>query len=108
MVAIPRGVGHELSARIASNTPVDEGVLRDSWTPSVGAPVFDNSGGSALAVLRGMQPGQVYYYANGQPYAPRIEYESWSPQAPGGMVSVAVAEAQQITDEIIGGLKRGI
>ena len=106
--AIPREVGRETSADIISGSPVDTGLFRRSWTPSIGSPRFDNSGGSAAAVLQGLQPGQVYYFVNGQPYGPRLEYESWSPQAPNGMVGIAVAQHQARTDQIVARLRRGI
>lgn len=86
-----------VSTLTVAGTPVDEGDLRASWTPNNGDPITRNvKGGSSAnnitSVVNTLKVGDTYSFANGQPYAPRIEYESWSDQAPSGMRDVAVAQ----------------
>lgn len=77
------------------------GRLRASWTIGIGAPATNNAppdkAGEAtiargVAALSAWQPGQNIYISTRMPYAPRIEFEAWSTQAPAGMVSISVAE----------------
>lgn len=101
----------ELSNRVLARTPVDSGSLRASWTPNKGEPVAINvdttTGGTRhdiTSVIHSLKLGDTYSLANGQPYARRIEYEGYSPQAPAGMLRVSVAEWSQIVAEEV---KRG-
>lgn len=102
----------ELSTRIVVKTPVDSGSLRASWTANRGEPVANNIniGGGVTAsrnpiasVIDSIMPGDKYSFANGQPYARRIEYEAWSQQASQGMIRIAVAEWQQRVNEAVRG-----
>ena len=95
LLAVHRKSCAELATRVVTRTPVDTGVLRASWTASTGGIDFSNRGGNFVAVAMGLQIGQSYGLGNGQPYARRIEY-GYSPQAPGGMMRVSVAEWFQI------------
>lgn len=85
----------------ATGTPVDVGTLRDSWTPSLNSPDNSNRGGDPSGVVNNMNLGDNYYYVNGQPYGPRIEYEGHSPQAPNGMRGLAVAQWQREVDDAV-------
>ena len=85
-------------------SPVDTGLFKGNWQISIGAPADgtldrkDPSGALVLQEIQDKMPkelGQVVYLANNLPYAYRLEYEDWSPQAPGGMVRVTVARFEQ-------------
>lgn len=90
-----------LTSKTDSRTPVAEGDLRASWTPNNGQPIARNvyvsagespSRNDSAQVINSLKVGDTYSYANGQPYARRIEYEGWSLQAPAGMLRVSTAE----------------
>ena len=85
-----------LSAAVVSDTPVETGALRGSWTPNKGSPRANNVDGGAnqniAGVINSLKPGDKFYLCNGQPYGPRIEYEGWShDKAPAGMVRINTA-----------------
>lgn len=84
----------ELFSLVIDATPVDEGFLRGAWQPTLNTPFTgkvtqkDPSGAAAktrvLATLGKLK--DVVYFTNTMPYAYRIEFDSWSAQAMGGMV----------------------
>jgi hypothetical protein len=81
---------------IVEDTPVLTGSLKSSWVFSAGEPVLTRVKGAtdpiptALNAIRTLVKGgdAVYYFANGQPYASRIEYTGHSGKAPNGMVRI--------------------
>lgn len=101
----------EIATRVITRTPVYTGSLRASWNANNGPPVIRNvntkskseSGAkrnNLVSVINSLKPGDDFSLANGQPYASRIEYEGHSKkQAPDGMMSISLAEWQQIVDE---------
>ena len=111
-VTFQKWIAIELYKRIMQKTPVDEGILRGSWTISVGAQdrtpanaKTDGSQGAALtsaeranfkAAIAGMNQlgiGQVVWTNNAMPYVEVIEFDGHSSvKAPAGMVQISIAE----------------
>lgn len=61
-------------------TPVDTGLLRGSWfagldsVPSGRGAAEREMISEAMTILRGLVPGQTFYFVNTAPYASRLEY----------------------------------
>lgn len=82
-------------------TPVDTGRARANWNTTIGAPnpgddtEVDRTGTSTIAageaVIRGMDPFEEVWIANGLPYIERLE-QGYSGQAPKGMVATTLSE----------------
>jgi hypothetical protein len=111
-VAFQKWLSLELYKRIMQKTPVDEGILRGSWTISVGAQ--DRSAankdtgakqGESLtaselstftAAINGISDlniGQIVWINNAMPYVLRIEFDGHSSvKAPAGMVQISINE----------------
>lgn len=91
------------------------GHFRANWQLGVGAMPqgevrgVDPSGartlGRIIAAVPEQAAGKVYWLANNVPYALRLEYESWSRQAPSGVVGLTVTMFQDIVNEAVGALK---
>lgn len=112
-VAFQKWVALEVYKRIMQKTPVDEGILRGSWTVSVGAqdktpadrktdaaqgaPATANEIGwfdSALAQMNNLTIGQIIWINNAMPYVLVIEFDGHSTEkAPNGMVQLSINEA---------------
>lgn len=117
-----------LSTRIIERTPIGDptswqspapktyeaGTLKNSWysgigeTPlsldvrspsTTGADARNNAFGTASKVV-----GNIAYIANPAPYAFRIEFDSWSPQAEAGMVRITLQEFDQIVRQAVNGV----
>lgn len=107
---VHKRIALELFTRVILRTPVDTGRLRGNW--QAGVNVFapgtldspDPSGSAtisaATATVTGAPPLVTLTLTNNLPYAPRIEYDNWSKQAPAGMVRVSVAEFQGIARDV--------
>jgi hypothetical protein len=86
------------------------GRFRGNWLVSIGSPLIgeidrvDPSGNdtiaAARAVLQSLVAGTPIFIVNNLPYGPRLEYESWSKQAPAGMLRITVAEFQDIVQQV--------
>jgi hypothetical protein len=65
-------------------------------------PTGRESKGEALGVIQGFtsEVGSIWMM-NNLPYGHRLEYESWSSQAPAGMVRVSVVEFQTFVDKAV-------
>jgi len=111
-----RGTVIGCASRIIKRTPVGNpelwagnpplgyvgGTLRGNWQPSIGQPVttqidrIDKTGAKVTADIaregQRLNIGSVFYMANNLPYAARIEFDSWSTQASGGMMRIEVLE----------------
>ena len=98
---------YDLFRRVVEKTPVDEGTLRRSWVPSIGAPATGTSGEKPLQFALTVKAGEVIYLTNNQPYAGVVEYggypnqpkggaektiNGYSTQAPAGMVRTSIPE----------------
>ncbi len=91
----------ELAAKVVASTPVDTGALRMSWTFSLNAPkavrvnpADRKKDEQSELISKGwlnVKAGDQLYFCNGQPYAERIEFEGYSPQAPMGMIRPNIA-----------------
>jgi hypothetical protein len=87
------------------------GRFRGNWNVSIGMPdtitteAVDPRGSQTIsrgsAVLAGYAPGSTIYISNSLPYAYRIEFESWSKQAPAGVVRVTVAEYAAVVRQAV-------
>jgi len=86
----------EVAARTIDRTPVDTGLLEDSWTPDINKFNYSNEGGSIPAVAAQMKIGDRLTLSNAQPYVRIIEYTGHSAKAPNGMMRISVAEWQSI------------
>jgi hypothetical protein len=105
-----------LSARtIAKRLPLNSGKgyvggrFRSNWQTMIGAmpsgtlDSVDPSGQAAIArgaaVIEATTVGPAIFIVNNLPYAHRLEFDSWSKQAPAGMVRVTVAEFNSIVEQ---------
>jgi len=88
----------DLDTRIVLGTPVDEGVARGNWYPSVSQPsnnvslgTADKSGNksisAAASVAGSLKLGDVAWFTNNLPYILPLE-NGHSGQAPEGMVDI--------------------
>jgi len=113
-VAFQKWVALEVYKRIMQKTPVDEGILRGSWTISVGAQdkteanrkTSANQGDSmapdelafftsGVAQMNNLEIGQIVWINNAMPYVLRIEFEGHSKvKAPRGMVRLSIQEVK--------------
>ena len=98
-----------------TGTPVDTGYARAQWTPTMENPAYevgevDPSGGAVLARVTGVlmqyQLGIDFWLTNGAVYIRPLEHGHSREQAPLGMVSPMLANAQQIVDHVVR-LRRG-
>ena len=111
-VAFQKWLSLELYRRIMQKTPVDKGMLRGSWTISIGgqdtAPANRQTSASdgsdlsaserglfqaAVAQMSDLQIGQIIWINNAMPYVLRIEFDGHSKvKAPKGMVQISINE----------------
>lgn len=102
-----RLITYDLFRRVLEKTPVDEGTLRRSWVPSIGAPATGTGGENPLQYAMLVNAGDVVFLTNNQPYAVVVEYGGYpnppkggagktiggySTQAPAGMVRISIPE----------------
>lgn len=96
---VARSVAFEVASDVIERTPVDQGVAKGSWTPSLNkAPssfseTKSKSGIQATTragtVANKLQIGGTFYLLSNLVYMPPLEY-GWSMQAPSGMVRIAI------------------
>lgn len=97
--------------RIVTASPVDKGSFRNQWNTSINSISYDVSKGDSssgadsineLAVeVSDLRLGSTAYFNNPLPYGPRLEYDSYSQQAPNGMVRINTALWESIVNEEI-------
>ncbi len=89
----------DLVTGIVLKTPVDTGRARANWFTSIGSPTdnttesTDSNGSATIASSLGAiskATGNVLWITNNLPYIYRLEFDSWSDQAPSGMVRVTI------------------
>jgi hypothetical protein len=89
----------DLVTGIVLKTPVDTGRARANWFTSIGSPTdnttesTDANGSATIASSLGAiskATGNVLWITNNLPYIYRLEFDSWSDQAPSGMVRVTI------------------
>jgi hypothetical protein len=119
-VSFQKWIAIEVYKRIMQKTPVDEGILRGSWTVSIGsqdrsaannktnAKEFDSpyAGEQMTDLERGwftagidqmsdITIGQIVWLNNAMPYVLVIEFDNHSKvKAPSGMVRLSIQEAK--------------
>lgn len=98
-----RTVMLDLFTRTVMKTPVDTGMLRNSWWPGVGTMPTNGEGGvsatgaESIARIQSVigqveMNGEKVYLMNNLPYARAIEYGHSKVKAPQGMVRLSVQE----------------
>ncbi len=119
-VAFQKWVALEVYKRIMQKTPVAEGILRGSWTISIGAqdkteannktnakefeeryagePMTDLEEGwftAGMQQMNNLEIGQIIWINNAMPYVLVIEFDNHSRvKAPEGMVRLSIQEAK--------------
>ena len=86
----------ELSNSIVKKTPVDTGMARNNWMPSINT-ITD---GGNIPSMANKAYGNIYYFTNNLPYIRRLEY-GWSKQAPNGMVRLTLQEFKRVIKKAI-------
>ena len=90
------------------------GTMVNSWFAGYGSPANESqrepntNGATSLANINLVSKdaaGQVAYIINPTPYANRIEYDTWSTQAPAGIVRRTAAEFAHIVRVTVNGIK---
>ncbi len=99
LTKLGRAVALQMTSAVTKRSPVDTGRFRGNWFSSVGAPstTVDGSGAGSNSVIKGMQPGDIFYFVNNLPYAHKLEY-GHSDQAPQGFVRITIAEFSPLVD----------
>ncbi len=99
LIKLGRAVSLQMTSATSKRSPVDTGRFRSNWFSSVGAPstTVDGDGAGSNSVIKGMQPGDIFYFVNNLPYAHTLEY-GHSDQAPHGMVRITIAEFSPLVD----------
>lgn len=102
---VPRKVFLEMGGAIVEKSPVLSGRFRANWNFAINSPNFgttettDKRGSSATKALESgvvsYKLGDTLYFTNSLPYSRRLEYDSWSKQAPSGMVRTTIVEFTQ-------------
>ena len=96
-VKVLRQSSLDVFSSIVLATPVLQGVLRNAWFVSMGAPsskITDEPGTPSAIISRidrsltRAKLGQDIYFTNNLPYAEPIEYDGHSAKAPNGMVRI--------------------
>ena len=99
---VARKVMLDLFSRVIMKSPVDTGRFRANWNVAYGSPdtstteAKDKSGSASVGkmqkqVISAPMGGSVFL-TNSLPYSMRLEYDSWSKQAPAGMVRLSLVE----------------
>lgn len=99
---VVRKAAIDLQGGVVLRSPVDTGRFRSNWMVGIGAQntstvtTEDKTGATSLgrveAAMSTWKPGQTIWLTNSLPYAARLEFDSWSKQAPGGMVRLTVQD----------------
>lgn len=117
-----REVIKQASYKVIDRTPVDTGLLANSWVPTRGRPstrrvkTVDKQKRKAKnrvrKVVANLKAGQTFYLTNNQPYSLIIEMgrregppASGSHKAPSGMLRITVAEFQSIVNQVVSRLR---
>ena len=107
----------ELSNSIVKKTPVESGMARNNWMPSINrvdttvGPLNDPS--ARIEATKRKAYGNIYYLTNSLPYIKMLEYggyngptskvtsQGFSRKAPHGMVRLTVQEFQAMIKKVI-------
>lgn len=105
-----RKVVIDMTSEIVRMTPVDTGHARSNyfWGNSRVSnidPAMSKNGSESLVrsfeFSKEVRAGGTCYITNNLPYILKLEYESWSKQAPAGMARVTVARWQGIVNAAV-------
>lgn len=100
----------DIDQSLVLKSPVDTGRFKGNWVlgnGSVNASTLETtSPANNEAEINSLNiNGQIIYITNSLPYAYRLEYESWSNQAPSGFVRITMAEVNSMAKQIGAELK---
>lgn len=97
--------------KYSPGTPIDTGFHRWHWDAAVGGAPSGGSAGSQAAAdarveaaVEAFGDAETLTVTNNGPAIRRLEFDSWSQQAPDGFVRPAAEAIQQIVDEVAVGL----
>jgi hypothetical protein len=116
MSVVHKGTSIKLFNSIVYDTPVDTGVARGGWNPSMGAVKWapsgrrDTSGALTAKDIEVTITGnynQIAFLSNAVKYIVPLEY-GWSLKSPEGMVRINVTRFQQIIRETVAAAKREV
>lgn len=114
---VARQAAITLQNHMIMKSPVDTGRFKGNWQCGIGS--IDSSESdredktplgtydplvASLATqntLKGWKLGQTIHLTNSLPYARRLEYDSWSQQAPGGMVRLTVQAYSDLLKKVV-------
>ena len=112
---VVRKTALQLQTRMVQRSPVDTGRFKNNWTTGIGVVNTDTTTDTDLtgtgsidrtvSAVSDWKPGQTINLTNSLPYAMRLEYDSWSKQAPSGMVRLTVLEFNQAVAEAAASIK---
>lgn len=113
---VHREVSIKLFTAIVYDTPIDTGLARGSWHPTLGVPFMGgptrvDKGGNVVAnqielTFKSATINEVSFLSNNVPYIVPLEY-GWSRQASEGMVRINVARFHRIVSEEVAAAKAG-
>jgi hypothetical protein len=104
----------EVAERVVMRTPRDTGFACAGWQAAIngqggGSGSLDPSGGETVArvalTAAQVRAGDTFVMQNNVRYIRMLEH-GWSNQAPNGMVSLTVAEAPQIAQQVLSMVKQ--
>lgn len=126
---VARKATADLFRAVVLRSPVDTGRFRANWNVSYGQPDLTTTaevdthakrlkdggikvdfskqvankgrGLQEAAKPLGLPVGGIVFLSNGLPYAKRLEYDSWSKQAPAGMIRISAAEFDTYVREAV-------
>ena len=103
-IKVARASTIKVGTRVVNRTPVDKGILKNSWMTGIGNEAIDartpNTSGSdsisgLIAESKELTTGKILYFTNPLPYALKMEFGG-SEQEPQGMLRRSAAEWPQI------------
>lgn len=119
MDKVHRSVTMQLFTAVIYDTPVDTGLARGSWYPSLGAPMIGTPrvvpgatvAAEVEALMRNAPMSKIAYLSNHVPYVTHLEYGTasygFSPKAPQGMVRINMVRIQTIINDVVAAARAG-
>ena len=100
---VVKDVAVDLVVNLTLRSPVDTGRFRKNWNVAINEinyqtdfEVQNNAVQRSVKVVEKYRLGDTINITNSLPYAARLEYESWSKQAPDGMVRLTLIDYPKI------------
>jgi len=99
----------QVSEKVITRTPVDEGRARGNWNASINSADDSTSDtrrasqaqSDARSTAGRLRLGDTFHLTNGLPYIRPLEYDRLSRQAPNGMVRITLDEFNAALREIV-------